>query len=100
MSSYWQGAGTAPGYSREVEKAHEAVLAAKEHLLAALRECYPVGSQVRVVHYRGNFIGTVLGHDAEGSRVVVQNSTSGKASKWWAAQVEVINASQAQKGQV
>jgi hypothetical protein len=30
--------------------------------------------------------------------VVVQNITSGKASKWWAAQVEVIDAPQEQEG--
>lgn len=96
--TYWQGPGTAPGYSREVEMAHEALQAARGQLLLALRESYPVGSPVRVVHYRGSFYGAVLGHDAEGSRVVVKNSISGKASKWWAAQVEVLAACARQEG--
>ncbi len=97
MTSYWQGIGTAPGYSREVEEAHNAVRAAKDQLLAALQMHYPVGSTVRIVHYRGSFDATVLGHDTDGTRVVVQNIASGKASKWWAAQVEVISAAPQQQ---
>jgi len=90
MSSYWEG--HAPGYSRDVERAARAVRAAEEALRSALEVAYPMGARVRVVHQRGSFTGTVDGWDRHGSRVEVRNHASGKTQKWWAAQVELIEA--------
>lgn len=87
--SYWQGKGRAPGYSQSVERANEGVHTATAALLTALQESYPVGHLVRVVHYRGQFEASVLGHDTNGARVIVRNTATGKSSKWWAAQVEL-----------
>lgn len=89
--SYWQGQGSAPGYSREVEDALTAVRAAEGALLAAMQNAYPKDAVVRVVHYRGQFLATVLGHDPVGARICVRNNHTGKTSKWWAAHVEVWN---------
>ncbi len=66
--------------------------AAEEALRSALEVAYPMGARVRVVHYRGSFIGTVDGWDRHGSRVAVRNDASGKTQKWWAAHVELIDA--------
>ncbi|BEP93268.1 hypothetical protein GmRootA79_16520 [Acidovorax sp. A79] len=92
--SYWQGNGKAAGYSREVEAALNAVRAAESALLATMQAAYPKDSVVRVVHYRGQFFGTVLGHDTTGTRICVRNNHTGKTSKWWAAHVEVLNLAQ------
>lgn len=89
--SYWQGKGSAPGYSREVEGALTAVRAAEGALLAAMQNAYPKDAVVRVVHYRGQFFATVLGHDPVGARICVRNNHTGKTSKWWAAHVEVLS---------
>lgn len=88
--SHWQGNGLAPGYSHAVEKANEAVRAAEASLLSALKDSYPCGSAVRVIHWRGQFEATVTGHDTHGVRVRVRNNITGKTSKWWAAHVEAI----------
>lgn len=88
--TYWQGIASAPGYSREVEEASDAVRTAEAALLASLQKEYPKDSVVRVVHYRGQFFATVLGHDHYGARVYVRNNSTGKTSRWWAARVEVV----------
>ena len=90
--TYWQGNGMAPGYSRDVEQAKEAVNAAEAKLLDTMKRAYPHDSQVRVVHYRGQFEGTVTGHDIYGIRICVRNNHTGKTCKWWAAHVELIGA--------
>ncbi|MDP9917019.1 hypothetical protein J2W24_002670 [Variovorax boronicumulans] len=88
--SYWDlGAHGAANYSRDVEKASEAVRRAKSDLLEALRTAYPKDARVRVMHYRGSFMGSVAGWDADGSRVAVLNDKSGKVGRWWSAHVEL-----------
>lgn len=93
-SSYWQG--HAPGYSVAVEEAHKVVLAAEAALLEALKQSYPRGAAVRVVHYRGSFHGEVAGWDTDGVRVLVRNVVSDKCAKWWAAHVELAAQSSGQ----
>lgn len=88
--SYWRG--LAEGYSRRVESASKAVSDAQEVLQEVLRLEYPLGAVVRVVHHRGSFFGRVVGWDYFGSRVKVENERSGKTSKWWAAHVELEDA--------
>lgn len=87
--SNWQRSGHAEGYSRWVERASNAVREAQEALQEALREEYPLGAIVRVVHHRGSFFARVVGWDYFGARVKVENERSGKISKWWAAHVEL-----------
>lgn len=84
--SYWKG--YAPGYSRSVERASEAVREAENALVAIMLREYPIGSHVRVVHHRGEYTGTVAGVDKFGVRVMVRNDRTGKVQKWWAAHVE------------
>ncbi|MFK2904549.1 hypothetical protein ISP17_11285 [Dyella ginsengisoli] len=86
--SYWNG--HAPNYSRRAAVAAHGVKEAEAALLKVLREEYPLGSRVRVVHYHGAFTATVTGWDTSGVRVAVRNARTGKDSKWWAAQVERI----------
>ena len=81
--------GFAAGYSRKVEKAADAVYAAKKRLLMVLKAEYPMDQQVRVVHYRGEVFGVVVGWDYDGSRVLVRNHKSGKVNKWWSRHVEL-----------
>ena len=97
--SYWQAGRTAPNYSRSVEAAHEAVRAAEAESLKTLQREYPMGSGVKVIHYRGQFEGKVAGHDNVGARVLVRNALTGKVSKWWAAHVELTDQSAAQGAQ-
>ena len=77
------------GYSRKVEKASDAVYAAKKRLLVALKAEYPLDQQVRVVHYRGEVFGVVVWWDCDGSRILVRNHKSGKVNKWWSRHVEL-----------
>lgn len=84
--SYWDG--HAPNYSRRAARAARDVMEAEAALLKVLREEYPLGSLVQVIHHRGAFLATVTGWDTHGSRVAVRNAYTGKESKWWAAQVE------------
>lgn len=88
IPGYWFGEGQAPDFDRSVAKASEAVRAAEQALLDALRLGYPVGWLVEVVHSRGRFFGYVVGWDHRGTRVLVQNERTLKVSKWWAAHVQ------------
>lgn len=72
-----------------VKQARDAVRAAEAALLAALKQSYPQGACVHVVHHRGSFPGEVTGWDVYGVREVVRNLSSGKTAKWWAAHVEI-----------
>ena len=92
-NSYWSG--YAPNYDRDVEAAYLAARIAENELTAALRDAYPLGASVRVVHTRNglkhSFFGEVTGWDRHGARVAVRNSLSGKECKWWAAHVELVD---------
>lgn len=96
MSTYWQG--YAPNYSRKVEAAYQAVRKAEDCLGEVLRSEYPLNSLVRVTHNRGGkgffFFGTVDGWCRHGARISVLNHNSGKSNKWWAAHVELVEATQ------
>ncbi|SAI59094.1 Uncharacterised protein [Bordetella ansorpii] len=98
MNRRYQGPGFAPGYSVAVEQAGDAVYAAKRALLDTLKQSYPLDADVHVFHHRGEFYGVVTGWDADGSRVVVRNSASGKTSKWWSAQVELCDVAAGREG--
>jgi hypothetical protein len=90
---HWYGVGHAPRFSREVAQASADVGAAQEALRAALERGYPRDAEVYVVHSRGCFHGIVQGWDVYGCRVIVKNTATRKTSKWWAAHVELVNAS-------
>lgn len=89
---HWFTPGHAAGFSRDVAQASAAVGTAQEALREALERGYPRGAEVYVVHHRGRFHGTVEGWDIYGCRVLVKNSVTRKTSKWWAAHVELVNA--------
>ena len=82
----------AVNFSQDVKAASKAVDRAVDQLYAELQRAYPLGASVNVVHYRGEFPGTVTGWDSSGARVRVRNSRSGKSFAWWAAQVELAEA--------
>jgi hypothetical protein len=88
VPTHWSGSNTAPRFSRAVGKAAGAVGDATRKLLATMQREYPLGSEVRVVHGRGCFFGTVDGWDTHGIRIAVKNARSGKVCMWWAAHVE------------
>ena len=75
-------------FSKTVEEASVAVRTAESNLLAALQGFYPIGSLVRVVHHRGEYVGIVLSHDIFGRRVVIKNEETGKISRRWFREVE------------
>jgi hypothetical protein len=92
VPSYWFGIGHAPRFSRNVALASLKVDEAKEALHEALKQGYPEGSEVFVIHSRGCFTGFVVGWDTWGCRVAVKNARTLKTSKWWAAHVQLVNA--------
>lgn len=82
--------GYAPGYSyAAVAQAVAAVRIANAALLESMRQSYPLGARVRVIHHRGSFLGEVTGWDERGVRIAVRNLSSGLTSRWWAAHVEL-----------
>ena len=56
----------------------------------AMRLAYPKDARVRVCHSRGSFAAVVEGWDRYGVRIAVRNLSTNKASKWWAAHVELM----------
>ena len=76
-------------FSRNVEKANIVVHEAEAELLRALERSYPRGEAVRVIHYRGEYTGIVVGHDEHGVRVAIKNDVSGKVSRRWYREVEM-----------
>jgi hypothetical protein len=76
-------------FSKNVEKASDAVHAATGDLKMALQRAYPLGEFVRVIHHRGEYTGVVVGHDEHGARVVIENDESGKVSRRWFREVEM-----------
>lgn len=91
LPDYWTAGNHAPRFSQAVGKAHEAVKAAEKALLSTMQKEYPLDAFVRVVHDRGWFHARVTGWDALGTRVQVRNIATGKTSKWWTAQVELVD---------
>lgn len=91
VPTYWFGVGHAPRFSRPVALASLAVDEAKNALLEALKQGYPDGREVFVIHSRGCFAGIVVGWDTWGCRVVVKNARTLKTSKWWAAHVQLTD---------
>jgi len=75
-------------FSRNVEKANIVVHEAEAGLLRALERSYPLGEAVRVIHYRGEYTGIVVGHDRYGVRVIIKNEESGKISRRYFREVE------------
>jgi len=92
-ADYWFGFRAAPNSSRRVTQASEAVHTEQKELLSALKCDYPLGERVQVIHDRGSFFGTVAGWGHSGCRVMVLNEVTQKLSKWWAAHVQLCNAS-------
>ena len=76
-------------FSRNVEKANIVVHEAEAGLLRALERSYPRGEAVRVIHCRGEYTGSVVGHDRYGARVAIKNDVSGKVSRRWYREVEM-----------
>ncbi len=76
-------------FSKNVEKASDAVHEAKSALRKALERAYPLGEYVRVIHYRGEYTGVVIGHDEHGARVVIENDESRKVSRRYFREVEM-----------
>jgi hypothetical protein len=89
LPAHWFGLGVAPNFGRQVARASAALHAAEEALFQALKQDYPLGKRVAVIHYRGHFYGYVVGWDHVGARVAVKNEDSLKTSKWWAAHVQL-----------
>ncbi|WP_295537899.1 hypothetical protein [uncultured Pseudacidovorax sp.] len=83
----------AVNYSRSVDAKWKALREADAALHEELRAAYPKDALVTVVHYRGEFIGTVVGHDYYDPRVRVLNHKSGKVGKWAYSQVELVGSS-------
>lgn len=86
----WRGFGRAPGCSPRAAQASEALHAAAGRLFDVLRDEYPMGGLVEVVHRRGAFRGRVTGWAVDGCSVGVKNERTGKTAKWWAAQVQLV----------
>lgn len=76
-------------FSKNVEKASDAVHTARADLQRALQRAYPLGELVRVIHARGEYTGVVIGHDAYGARVIIENDESGKVSHRYFRDVEM-----------
>jgi hypothetical protein len=76
-------------FSKNVEKASDAVHAARDDLKRALQRAYPLGEFVRVIHHRGEYTGVVIGHNEHGARVVIENDESGKVSRRYFRDVEM-----------
>ncbi len=76
-------------FSKNVEAAANAVNSARDDLVRALRRAYPLGEPVRVIHHRGEYTGIVMGHDAHGARVVIENDATGKTSRRYFREVEM-----------
>lgn len=82
--------GEAPNHSELVAAKLRGLYQAQTALAQALEAEYPKGAAVRVVHYRGEFNGTVHHHDRFGGcRVWVKNDKTGKVGKWSYSCVEL-----------
>ena len=90
VPEHWHGGvGYAPRFGRNTARAYVAMEAAQNALQATLKADYPLGARVDVIHHRGHFTGVVEGWDYYGARVLVRNDATQKASKWWAAHVQL-----------
>lgn len=76
--------------SKAADDAANAVRSAEKRLQETLRSEYPLGAAVRVVHYHGEYTGTIEGHDYHGCRLLVKNDATGKSKKWWSRHVELV----------
>lgn len=77
-------------YSIGVEMVSDIIFEAKKDLLETLQGDYPEGSLVRVIHYGGDYLGHVVGHRADGARIEIKNCKSGKISRRWYRDVEIV----------
>lgn len=74
----------------KVRIAKSSLRAAEDSVLNALKDGYPLNTEVEVVHPRGRFLGKVVGWNLHGIRVSVYNYDTGKTRDWHFENVEVL----------